>query len=48
MAAVYQAQGRYDEAAKLLQDLLKKTEKSSEIGTSQCLTIYSLRVFLDS
>jgi tetratricopeptide (TPR) repeat protein len=35
MAAVYQAQGRYDEAAKLLQDLLKKTEKSSEIGTSQ-------------
>ena len=35
MAAVYQAQGRYDEAIKLLQDLLKKTEKSSEIGTSQ-------------
>jgi tetratricopeptide (TPR) repeat protein len=35
MAAVYQAQGRYDEAAKLLQDLLKKTEKSNEVGTSQ-------------
>src|SRR5690349_3775331 len=34
MAAVYQAQGRYDEAIKLLQDLLKKTEKS-ETGTSQ-------------
>jgi tetratricopeptide (TPR) repeat protein len=34
MAAVYQAQGRYDEAIKLLQDLLKKTEKS-EAGTSQ-------------
>ncbi|HYM74698.1 MAG TPA: tetratricopeptide repeat protein [Candidatus Dormibacteraeota bacterium] len=34
MAAVYQAQGRYDEAIKILQDLLKKTEKS-EIGTSQ-------------
>src|SRR3954471_2394561 len=34
MAAVYQAQGRYDEATKLLQDLLKKTEKS-ETGTSQ-------------
>jgi tetratricopeptide (TPR) repeat protein len=34
MAAVYQAQGRYDEAVKLLQDLLKKTEKS-ETGTSQ-------------
>ena len=28
MAAVYQAQGRYDEAIKLLQDLLKKTETS--------------------
>lgn len=34
MAAVYQAQGRYDEAIKLLQDLLKKTEKS-ETGASQ-------------
>ena len=34
MAAVYQAQGRYEEATKLLQDLLKKTEKS-EAGTSQ-------------
>ena len=34
MAAVYQAQGRYDEAIKLLQDLLKKTEKS-DAGTSQ-------------
>ena len=34
MAAVYQAQGRYDEAIKLLQDLLKKTDKS-DIGTSQ-------------
>ena len=27
IAAVYQAQGRYDEAAKVLQDLLDKTEK---------------------
>src|SRR5712672_2020140 len=27
MPAVYQAQGRYDEALKLLQDLVKKTEK---------------------
>jgi len=27
IAVVYQAQGRYDEAAKVLQDLLKKTEK---------------------
>jgi tetratricopeptide (TPR) repeat protein len=27
IAAVYQAQGRYDEALKLLQDLVKKTEK---------------------
>lgn len=34
MAAVYQAQGRYDEAIKLLQDLVRKTEKS-ETGTSQ-------------
>lgn len=34
MAAVYQAQGRYDEAIKLLQDLLKKTDKS-DVGTSQ-------------
>ena len=34
MAAVYQAQGRYEDAIKLLQDLLKKTEKS-ETGTSQ-------------
>ena len=33
MAAVYQAQGRYDEAIKLLQDLLKKTEKT-EAGSS--------------
>ena len=34
MAAVYQAQGRYDEAVKLLQDLVKKTEKS-ETSSSQ-------------
>jgi len=34
MASVYQAQGRYDDAVKLLQDLIKKTEKS-EAGTSQ-------------
>ncbi len=27
IAAVYQAQGRYDEAIQVLQDLLKKTEK---------------------
>ena len=35
MAAVYQAQGRYDDAIKLLQDLLKKSEKANEAGTSQ-------------
>src|SRR6201988_1210148 len=34
MASVYQAQGRYDDAVKLLQDLLKRTEKS-ETGSSQ-------------
>ena len=34
MAAVYQAQGRYDDAIKLLQDLLKKTDKS-ESNTNQ-------------
>ena len=34
MAAVYQAQGRYDDAVKLLQELLKRTEKS-ETGSSQ-------------
>jgi tetratricopeptide (TPR) repeat protein len=34
MAAVYQAQGRYDDAIKILQDLVRKTEKS-ETGTSQ-------------
>jgi tetratricopeptide (TPR) repeat protein len=34
MAAVYQAQGRYDEAVKLLQDLIRKTEKA-ETGGSQ-------------
>ena len=28
IAAVYQAQGRYDEASKVLQDLLEKTEKT--------------------
>jgi tetratricopeptide (TPR) repeat protein len=28
MALVYQAQGRYDDAVKILQDLLKKTEKA--------------------
>ncbi len=33
MAAVYQAQGRYDDAVKLLQDLVKRTEKS-ETGSS--------------
>ncbi len=32
MAAVYQAQGRYDEAIKLLQELLKKTEKAETGG----------------
>lgn len=32
MAAVYQAQGRYDDAIKLLQDLLKKTERSETSG----------------
>jgi tetratricopeptide (TPR) repeat protein len=35
MAAVYQAQGRYDEAIKLLQDLLKRTEKSESGAGSQ-------------
>jgi tetratricopeptide (TPR) repeat protein len=34
IAAVYQAQGRFDEAVKLLQDLVKKTEKS-ETSSSQ-------------
>jgi tetratricopeptide (TPR) repeat protein len=34
MASVYQAQGRYDEAIKLLQDLVKRTDKS-ETGSSQ-------------
>lgn len=34
MAAVYQAQGRYDDAIKLLQDLVKRTEKS-DIASSQ-------------
>jgi tetratricopeptide (TPR) repeat protein len=34
MAAVYQAQGRYDDAIKLLQDLIKKTDKS-EPGSGQ-------------
>lgn len=34
MAAVYQAQGRYDDAIKILQDLIKKTDKS-DVGTSQ-------------
>lgn len=34
MAAVYQAQGRYDEAVKLLQDLIKRTDKSDP-GSSQ-------------
>jgi tetratricopeptide (TPR) repeat protein len=33
MAEVYQAQGRYDDAIKLLQDLVKRTEKS-ETGSS--------------
>src|SRR5262249_25851841 len=33
MAAVYQAQGRYDDAVKLLQDLVKKTEKSENGGS---------------
>lgn len=33
MAAVYQAQGRYDDAVKLLQDLLKKTEKAETSGS---------------
>jgi tetratricopeptide (TPR) repeat protein len=35
MAAVYQAQGRYDDAVKLLQELLKKTEKAETSGASQ-------------
>ncbi|HEY1676575.1 MAG TPA: tetratricopeptide repeat protein [Candidatus Sulfotelmatobacter sp.] len=34
MAAVYQAQGRYDDAVKLLQDLIKKTEKSEAGGSN--------------
>ena len=33
MAAVYQAQGRFDEAAQTLSDLLKKTEKSDNSYT---------------
>src|SRR5450432_1622724 len=35
MASVYQAQGRYDDAIKLLQDLLKRTEKSESGSGSQ-------------
>src|SRR5712675_1352770 len=35
IAAVYQAQGRYDDAVKLLQDLLKRTEKSETGAGSQ-------------
>jgi tetratricopeptide (TPR) repeat protein len=35
MAAVYQAQGRYDDAVKLLQDLVKRTEKSETSSGSQ-------------
>ena len=34
MAAVYESQGRYDDAIKILQDLIKKSDKS-DIGTSQ-------------
>jgi tetratricopeptide (TPR) repeat protein len=35
VAAVYQAQGRYDEAAQVLQDLLKKTEKPDNNYTQE-------------
>jgi tetratricopeptide (TPR) repeat protein len=35
IAAVYQAQGRYDEAIKILQDLLKKSEKPDSTAYSQ-------------
>jgi tetratricopeptide (TPR) repeat protein len=35
MAAVYQAQGRYDDAVKLLQDLLKRTQKTETGSGSQ-------------
>jgi tetratricopeptide (TPR) repeat protein len=35
IAVVYQAQARYDEAVKILQDLLKKTEKKEESSYSQ-------------
>jgi len=35
IAAVYQAQGRYDDAIKILQDLLKKTEKTDSSAYSQ-------------
>ena len=31
IAVVYQAQGRYDDATKVLQDLLDKTEKKDEV-----------------
>src|SRR6266852_3631738 len=34
MASVYQAQGRYDDAIKILQDLLKPTEKTEKSGTA--------------
>jgi tetratricopeptide (TPR) repeat protein len=34
IAVVYQAQGRYDEAVKILQDLLKKTEKAEKAENS--------------
>ncbi len=39
MAAVYQAQGRYDDAIKILQDLLKKTEKSDNSYARPTATI---------
>jgi tetratricopeptide (TPR) repeat protein len=35
IAVVYQAQARYDEAVKILQDLLKKTEKKEDTSYSQ-------------
>jgi tetratricopeptide (TPR) repeat protein len=42
MAAVYQAQGRYDDAVKLLQDLLKKTDANQSDHTNRAIFLERL------
>ena len=37
IAAIYQAKGRYDEAAQTLLDLLKKSEKADGSAKSACV-----------